>query len=198
MIYDYPALKIKYEGFANIPQKINAEMKKGHLCRIKRGLYSDNLPFDAPIISNVCYEPSYISFEYALSFYGLIPEHVSMFTAATYKKKNSKIYRADGCVFEYRSIPAAAFPYGISYLKSQNGINYKIASKEKSLCDTLYAKYPVRSSRDLEILLYNDLRIDEEELRKLDKAFIKEIVPLYHSSTLNMLLKYLEKKDESD
>lgn len=82
MIYDLSALKNKYHDLSNINQKISLETKKGNLVRIRRGLYSDNIKVDSPVIANVCYGPSYISFEYALSQYGLIPEYVSVFTSS--------------------------------------------------------------------------------------------------------------------
>lgn len=198
MIYEYQTLKNKYKEYANINQKISLEAKKGHLIKIKKGLYTDNLEIDAPIISNVCYGPSYISFETALSYYGLIPEYVRMYTAACFGKKNRKLYIVDGLRFSYQSIPDEAFPYGMNFYQNEDGIRYKIASKEKCLCDTLYAKYPVRSIKDLKILLFEDLRIDEEEFLKLDFNFIKEIAPLYHSNTLAVLVKYMEEIYENN
>ena len=113
MIYDNNALNIIYKDYSNINQKISLETKKGNLIRIKRGLYTNNLKIDAPIIANVCYEPSYISFEYALSYYGLIPEYVTLYTSAVYNKKNNKIYRLKDVSFEYRSIPNDVFHEGI-------------------------------------------------------------------------------------
>ena len=192
MIYDFQSLKIRYKKYSNISQKISTETKKGNLIKIKRGLYTDNLLLDCYIISNVCYEPSYISFEYALSFYGLIPEHVSIYTSACFGKKNNKTYKVNDITFEYRSIPDEAFPYGIVFNKNEEGIRYKIASKEKCLCDALYSKYPVRTIKDLKVLLFDDLRIDEYEFMKLDFNFISEIAPLYHSNNLLTLRKYLE------
>lgn len=191
MIYDYSALKNKYSEYSNLNQKLSIETKKGKLIRIRRGLYSDNLKEDAPIIANVCYGPSYISFEYALYHYGLIPEFVSMYTSACYNKKNNKSYITQNVTFEYRSIPNDAFPYGIMYEKNEMGLRYKIASKEKALCDILYSKYPVRSIKDLKILLFEDLRIDENEFYKLDFNYIIELAPLYHSNSLNTLAKYV-------
>lgn len=191
MVYDYSALKNKYSEYSNVNQKLSIEAKKGKLIRIRKGLYSDNLKEDAPIIANVCYGPSYISFEYALYHYGLIPEFVSMYTSASYNKKNNKTFITQNVVFEYRSIPNDAFPYGIMYEKNEMGLRYKIASKEKALCDTLYSKYPVRSIKDLKILLFEDLRIDENEFYKLDFNFIIELAPLYHSNSLNTLSKYI-------
>ena len=197
MIYNSNDLKLKYNDYSNINQKISLEAKKGNIIRIKRGLYTDNLKIDSPVIANICYFPSYISFEYALSYYGLIPEYVSIYTSAVYNKKNNKIYRLGAASFEYRSIPDECFNKGITYLKNEIGINYKIASKEKALCDTLYSKYPVRSIIYLKKLLFDDLRIDEEIFRKMDFEFIKEIAPLYHSNTLITLVNYIKELENN-
>ena len=191
MIFDLQRLKIKFKDYSNINQKISLECKKGNLTRIKRGLYSDDLRCDIEVIANICYSPSYISLEYALSYYRLIPEYVSALTSATYGKKNNKKYMLDNALFTYSSIPSAVYPKGILIKENINGDSYKIASKEKALCDMLYKKYPVRSIKALNYLLFEDLRIDEDELLTLDKEFINEIAPLYHSNTLNTFLKFL-------
>ena len=160
MIYDFQSLSIRYKEYSNIYQKINNECKKGVLVKIKRGLYTDDLYNDKEVIANICYNPSYISFEYALSYYGIIPEFVSTFTSATFGKKNNKIYRMKDATFDYKSVPDEVFPMGILIMKNSKGISYKIASKEKALCDLLYSKYPVRSIKDLKMLLFEDMRID--------------------------------------
>ena len=196
MIYDFQSLRIKYKGYSNIYQKINNECKKGILVKIKRGLYTDDLYNDKEVIANICYNPSYISFEYALSYYGVIPEFVSTFTSATFGKKNNKTYHMKDSTFDYRSVPDEVFPMGILIMKNSKDISYKIASKEKALCDLLYSKYPVRSIKDLKTLLFEDMRIDENELLKMNVEFIKEIAPLYHSNSLNVLKKYLNKETD--
>ena len=196
MIYDFQSLSIKYKQYSNIYQKINNECKKGILVKIKRGLYSDDLYNDKEVIANICYNPSYISFEYALSYYGVIPEFVSTFTSATFGKKNNKIYHMKDCTFDYKNVPDEVFPMGILIMKNSKDISYKIASKEKALCDLLYSKYPVRSIKDLKTLLFEDMRIDENELLKMNVEFIKEIAPLYHSNSLNVLKKYLNKETD--
>ena len=151
MIYDTQALKIKYKNYSNINQKVSLETENGKLIRIKRGLYTDDLKRDSFVIANVCYSPSYISFEYALSFYGLIPEYVSMFTSATFSKRNNRKYQLDNACFEYRSVPKSVFYKGVTFLCTENGIRYKIATKEKALCDLLYSMYPVRTIKDLNV-----------------------------------------------
>lgn len=198
MIYTYFSLKNKYLNYSNINQKIALEAKKGNLIRIKKGLYTDNLKIDSPIIANICYEPSYISFEYALSFYGLIPEYVSVFTSACFNKKNNKTYSTSDVVFEYRSIPDEVFNYGIVFEQNETGMRYKIASKEKALCDILYSSYPTRSIKDLKILLFENLRIDEIEFSKLNFDFIIEIAPLYHTNSINTLVKYIKEIRNND
>ena len=196
MVYDFQSLNIKYKEYSNIYQKINNECKKGILVKIKRGLYSDDLYNDKEVIANICYNPSYISFEYALSYYGVIPEFVSTFTSATFGKKNNKIYHMKDSTFDYRSVPDEVFPMGILIMKNSKDISYKIASMEKALCDLLYSKYPVRSINDLKTLLFEDIRIDENEFLKMNFDFIKEIAPLYHSNSLNVLIKYLNKETD--
>ena len=192
MIYAIEGLQNIYKEYTNINQKIGIEVKKGNYVRIKRGLYSNNLFIDLPLIANVCYNPSYISFEYALSYYGLIPERVTLYTSAVYNKKNNKIYRIKDVSFEYRSVPKSVFNEGITFLKNEEGIRYKIATKEKALCDMLYSKYPVRTISDLKVLLFEDLRIDEELFLNLDFDFIMKIAPLYHSNTLLTLIKFIK------
>ena len=196
MIYDFQSLSVKYKEYSNIYQKINNECKKGNLVKIKRGLYTDDLYNDKEVIANICYNPSYISFEYALSYYGVIPEIVSTFTSATFGKKNNKIYHMKDSTFDYRSVPDDVFPMGILIMKNSKDISYKIASKGKALCDLLYSKYPVRSIKDLKTLLFEDMRIDENEFLKMNFEFIKEIAPLYHSNSLNVLIKYLNKETD--
>lgn len=194
MIYDVQTLKKMYKNYSNINQKICLEVKQNRLIRIKRGLYSDDLINDAPVIANICYSPSYLSFEYALSYYGIIPEYVSTYTSAVFAKKNNKTYQTTGARFEYNSIPDEAFSEGITFLKNDRGIRYKIATKEKAICDKLYLLPSIRSIKDLKEILYKDLRIDFNELAKLDFGFIKEIFRKYHSNTLNTFVKYIEEE----
>lgn len=192
MIYDSQCLKNKFNNYININQKVSLETNKGNLIRIKKGLYTSDLTKDALVLANLCCSPSYLSFEYALSYYSLIPEYVSVFTSACYNKKNNKTYNIENYCFKYLNIPNDVFSDGITFLISESGIRYKIATKEKALCDTLYSKYSVRAIKDLKTLLFDDLRIDEQEFMKLDFDFILSIADKYHSNTLNTLIKYIK------
>jgi predicted transcriptional regulator of viral defense system len=61
--------------------KVASMEKRGDIVRLKKGLYvvSDKIsrkPLSRELIANHLYGPSYVSFETALAFYGLIPEKV--------------------------------------------------------------------------------------------------------------------------
>jgi hypothetical protein len=194
MVYDHITLADKFKGYSNVNQKIALEIRKGAFTKIKRGLYSDDVMVDAPVLANACISPSYLSFEYALAFYGLIPEKVSLYTSACFGKKTNKVFESEALTLSYSFIPEPAFPKGIVFLRNEAGVRYKIARPEKALCDTLYSAYPVRSLKDLKTMLFEDLRIDEMELKNLDCGFIFEIIPLYRSNTLNVFGKYMRKE----
>lgn len=194
MLYDHTILVDKFKGYSNVNQKIALEARKGTFVKIKRGLYSDNVKVDAPVLANVCLSPSYLSFEYALAFYGLIPEKVSLYSSACFGKKANKTFESGALTLSYSSIPERAFPEGILFLRNEAGMRYKIARPEKALCDTLYSTYPVRSLKDFKTMLFEDLRIDETGLKKLDYGFILKVIPLYRSNTLNVFEKYIRKE----
>lgn len=66
-----------------------------------------------------------------------------------------------------------------------------IATPEKALCDLLYKKEPIYSVKQLKELLFNDLRIDEDEFNKLNKEEIISFCDYYKKKNLNFLKKML-------
>ena len=71
--------------------KVSALEKRGQIIRLKKGLYvvSDTISgktLSRELIANHLYGPSYISFETALSIYGLIPETVYTVRSSTFKR----------------------------------------------------------------------------------------------------------------
>lgn len=69
-----------------------------------------------------------------------------------------------------------------------------MASKEKALCDKLYTLSPIKTIKDLKILLFEDLRIDEDMFYRLNKEDILKLALLYHSTNLNLLAKIIKGK----
>ena len=52
---------------------------------------------------------------------------------------------------------------------------YQIATPEKALCDKLYTLSPIKNMKELENILFNDLRIDLDEFNKLNIEDIEQI-----------------------
>lgn len=133
-------------------------------------LYSGENPIfnvSGHLLAASIYGPSYISFEYALSYHGLIPEAVYTVTCATFEKKKKRQYDTSFGIFTYRDVPSEAFPLYIE-LRNEGDYWYRIASPEKALCDQLYILRPVKNTKELAALLFDDLRIEETELQKTE------------------------------
>lgn len=191
MIITSEIIKNKFTNYSNKYTKVGREIKKGKYFRIINGLYETDPNIPGYLLASSIYGPSYISFEYALSFYGLIPERVTTVTSATFDKKKKKQYNTDFGVFTYRDVPKLAYPEEI-ILKEEDGYSYQIATPEKALCDKLYTLSPLYNYSNLENMLFNDLRIDDEEFEKLDFNKIEKLSSLYHSTNVELLAKYVK------
>jgi len=86
-------------------------------------------------------------------------------------------------------VPARVFTLATIPLL-ENGYSCIIATPEKALCDKLYSIQQAHSQEEFNELLFNDLRIEKEELDRLDWKIIEEIGPMYHRQNLSHLLKY--------
>lgn len=193
MIYSFDDLKIKFQGYTDIKGKIRREAQAGSLIPVTRGLYETDSAADGKYLAGCIYGPSYLSFDYALYVYSLIPEAVyKTYTSATFNKHKAKKYQNYFGTFTYRDIPTAVYPFGVLIYEG-NGYSYQIATPEKALCDKLYTISPINNLTELKELLFNDLRIDEEEFNKLDKDTLITIAPLYHSKNLNLLAKLIRR-----
>lgn len=192
MVY-FKDLAIKnYNNYSNKNTKLLRDIKDKKLFKITNGLYETDPNTPGYLLASSIYGPSYISFEYALSYYGLIPERVTTITCATFEKKKKKEYITDFGTFTYRDIPSSAYPEEI-ILKEENNYSYQIATPEKALCDKLYSLSPLFNYTNLENMLFNDLRIDEEEFNKLDILKINKLSKLYHSTNVELLVKYMRR-----
>jgi predicted transcriptional regulator of viral defense system len=180
----------------NVNEKISNLVKSGDIIRLKRGVYcmgkdyTDNTP-DVISIANLLYAPSYVSFEYALSFYGMIPEHVSEITSAT--MKHPKHFETPLGRFRYVKVPQTAYALGVDWLYDEKEGGKFIATPEKALCDKIRYDRGIgtltqKSMR--EYLLY-DLRL--EYFTKLDATLTEAIASAYRSRNLQTLSKVIAK-----
>jgi hypothetical protein len=193
MVKTIDELMLLYQEYSDPIGKINREVKKDNLIPLVKGLYEDDRKTPGHFLSSYIYGPSYLSFEYALSFYGLIPEKVNVYTSATFNKRRRKIYQNNFGVFTYRDIPKDAYPYEIKVYVVE-GYSYFMAIPEKAICDKLYTLPPQKSIKGLKFLIFSDLRIDEDAFYHLDFNKIIFLCKKYKSSNMKLLLKLIQKE----
>ena len=179
-----------------VPQaRIQGMVKRGELIPLKRGLFETDSAAPGFLMANAILGPSYISFEYALSYHSMIPERVVTYTSATFGQNKKKEYSNLFGTFTYRDIPQDVFPY--YYTRELSDYRpYLIASREKALCDQLYIAPPIRGIRDFTEYLFDGLRLDEEIFEELDLKRIKKVAPLYHKTNLEQLVRLIEKVEQ--
>ncbi len=192
MIKTTAMLLEKLRDYASPKMKLARMVQKGECFQITKGLYETDKNVSAHLLAGSIYGPSYISFEYALSCYGLIPEAVYTVTCATFEKKKKKKYDTPFGAFTYRDVPSAAFPLYVE-LRNEGDYWYRIASPEKALCDELYVMRPVKNAKELAVLLFDDLRVEESEIRKLNRGAIVELRDKYHTTNVKKLCTLLRR-----
>lgn len=155
--------------------------KNGLFIRLKNGLYcsSFNLP-SSWLVSNYIVKPSYISYETALSYYGIIPETVYSITSAT-TKRPKEIKNTLGS-FIYHHIDKKVF-CGYLPLKQQDD-TILIAEAEKALVDYLF----------LVFLKKKELN-ERLNLKKISKKKLLTFAKLYKPQTFykwinNVIFRY--------
>jgi predicted transcriptional regulator of viral defense system len=189
-IIDYTRIMQALKGYKAPHRTISYLLKKGDLIRVKKGLYvlGDRVRtglVSKELLSNLIYGPSYISQEYALSFYGLIPEKVEAITSMTPKK--NKLFKTPVGVFLYRYLNSKLYSLGVTSILIQPECHVLIATPEKALIDTLMQIKLECSIDGMREHLTENLRIELDDLKKLDKDFIKWLSDQYRHPTPSLL-----------
>ena len=153
--------------YASPADKLTRLLRQGEYIQITKGLYETDKSTPGYLLAGSIYGPSYLSFEFALGHYGMIPETVYTFTSATFGKGRKKVFENFFGTYTYRDVPSSVFSMGIE-IKEEGNYSFMIASKEKAICDMLYKLSPVSNYKELQNLLFVDLRIDEQELKSIN------------------------------
>lgn len=138
---------------------INRYIKSDIFVKVKKGLYflKTKPPLDFEI-ANIVYQPSYISFESALSYHGIIPETIYGMISATPSK--SKEIKIGNIQFSYKRIKKECY-LGYRPQKINDNI-VLIAEPEKALADFLYF-VALRKRR----LSYERIKLEKINKKKL-------------------------------
>lgn len=185
--------------YSSPKDKISSLTHEGILLRLRRGLYSipraiTGESLSRELIANHLYGPSYVSFESALSYYGLIPERVYVTKSATLKRK--KAYDTPVGHYQYIHVPEAYYPTGLRLEIIEDAYAYMIASPEKAVCDLILSTSGLRlqSVKSCGEYLLNDLRIDIEAIVRFDANIIQECMHTgYKRADMRHLLAFIKK-----
>ena len=170
-------------------------VKNGELIRLKNGFYLINdritqgssiiIPFEQ--VANLLYGPSYVSMEWALSFYGMIPERVHTVTSMTLGRE--KAYYTPVGDFSYFTSPPESYSLGVIQKKSPDYVgSFLIASPEKALVDTVFKTCKHLNKDQLKVELLESKRIDRMHLNELDKSLLEMIIKSYRAKHVHYLL----------
>ena len=161
-------------------------LKSNDFLSLKRGLFLFSKKLRKETVSklsiaNKLYGPSYVSFESALSFHGLIPEAVYTTTSACFQRKN-KSFSNDLGDFSFDYVPCDPFFMGVESRKEEGGV--LIATALRALFDLIY----IRRKN------YNSIEDVERDLR-IERGDLKDAVSKFSSSEIEALAKSYKKKN---
>jgi predicted transcriptional regulator of viral defense system len=192
---DYQQLVAILSRYAKPRDRISALLADGSLVRVRKGLYVfgeryRREPISREVLANLVYGPSYVSLDFALSHYGLIPERVEDVTSVTTGEK--KVFTTPLGVFSYQPLSVNRYAQGIRWT-IEGDVRYLIASPEKALVDKVWMdkRFKLAGRNDLEAYLLDDLRMDEDMLQALDKSQLARLAEAFGSKKIRMLVDFL-------
>ena len=160
-------------GYNVLDYQLSLWVKKGYLLRLKNGIYAfsreqEKIAGDG--IAFLLYQPSYLSLESALAWYGFIPEIVYTYTSIT--SRITRTFENEYGRFIYRHMKSELF-WGYIGMKTDQGYSlpYLLSEPEKALLDYFYLNLARINSDDD----FVNIRLNEEQMEKtLDKEkFLK-------------------------
>lgn len=164
---------------------------KGLIIKLRRGTYMLNQDDrksnpSRSYVANQLYSPSYISLEYALGLYDMIPERVSDLTSITTKK--TQRFKNELGTFIYQHIKPQAFR-GFKMAKDEAGLTYLVAEPEKAVVDLFYLNLDKFKDRDEKKVFEEFYRL--QNLEGLRQAKIMEYARLFGNRRLARISRSL-------
>lgn len=195
-VLDYQQLMDCLRGYIKPRDKVRLMLRSGELVRVKKGLYVFGTdyrrgPWSREVLANLMYGPSYVSLEYALSYYGFIPERVEVVTSVT--SERSRRFETPLGVFTYRTMSLRKYSIGIAQERTEPNQHFFIAAPAKALADKVWtdSRFTPRRAADFDAYLHEDLRVEEAALAKIDRALLDLIVKQYGSRKVRLLRDFL-------
>lgn len=162
--------------------QLNRWAKVGKVIRLKRGIYTLPKRYRSAELSprwlaNTLYSPSYLSLEYMLSWYDMIPERVAAITSITTLK--TATFTNPLGRFVYRNLKKELF-FGFEEIKDEFQYPVLMATPEKALLDYIYLSPSWQSTREF---LEKNIRL--QQLKQLKKTRLKEFSKRFSSKKID-------------
>lgn len=197
-VLDYQQLVSYLHGYAKPRDRISILLAAGGLIRVRKGLYVfgeryRRNPLSRELLANLIYGPSYVSLDYALSHYGMIPERLENVTSVT--TGESRRFSTPFGVFTYQPLPPRRYAPGIRW-SGEGDTRCLMASPEKALVDKVWTdkRFKPANIKDFNAYLFEDLRMDPQRLSSLDTDRLAAIADAFASRKITMLVRCLARR----
>lgn len=179
------------EYYSAPQKKLDKLVSEGYVTKIQKGFYTFQKTCDRFLIANKIHSPSYISYETALGFYGLIPERVEAIYSVTQDRPYK--YETPLGFYIYRSQSISLYAMGMSMVRVGD-FPILIANKEKALLDSLSQlalKTKDYTSQDMLAYVVESMRIEFEDIRSMSLKKIKKLAYQYRNHAPRKLYEAL-------
>lgn len=198
-VFDYTQLMSVLVEYKKPRDVVTSLIKTEQIIRIRKGLYIFGKTWRRKVIeremlANLIFGPSVLSLDYALSYYGLIPERIEELTSIT--SGRSRVFNTPIGIYSYTQLGVKKLSFGYSIQKSSDS-SWLIATPLKALFDKVWCdkRFTPTSPSSFFSYLVEDLRIDMEQLKSyLDKGQMMDYKVKYSSRKINWLTNYLAKE----
>lgn len=132
-------VQLTEEPHSSAVNQLHRWSRAGKLVPLRRGMYTfvdryRRVPISPAVLANALYSPSYISGLWALGYFGLIPESVSVYTSVT--TRTPRRFDNPFGAFRYTAIKRSFF-FGYRTV-SIAGAEVVLATAEKALLDLFH------------------------------------------------------------
>lgn len=198
-VFDYTQLMHVLAEYSKPRDVVSSLLRKEQIIRVRKGLYVfgelwRRQPISREMLANLVYGPSILSLDYALAWYGLIPENVNVLTSIT--SGRSRHFNTHLGRFSYTHLSQKRFAFGATIQKSNTG-NRLITEPIKALADKVWTdkRFQPTSPASYADYLFEDLRIDEATLAGYyNKLNMNNLRQAYSTRKVTWMVDFLQKK----
>ena len=184
--FDYNLLKSVLSDYGHPRVKINQLIKTQQIIRVKKGIYvRAGQSYSPLVLANMIYGPSYVSQDFALSSYGLIPERVMTVTSMTTGRR--KEFMTPCGNYNYEHLAPRFYMHGLRRVEIDGGRAYLIANPEKAIIDRIWNLKGLDTLTKLEDYLEADMRFDFSNIKQIKISNLSKLAKIYDRPLIHLL-----------